>query len=70
MKQKNMCKGELTEKEIYKAVVSIVSNKSPGNNGLTKKFYYTFGTKLKIFLWALRESKGKKSKCFTRTTNN
>ena len=36
------CEGNLTEKEIYNSLISFESNKSPGNDGLTKEFYYTF----------------------------
>ena len=36
------CKGKLTLKECWDALVSMGSNKSPGNDGLTKKFYVCF----------------------------
>lgn len=65
MEQKNICEGELTEKEIYTALTSIASNKSPDTDGLTKEFYDTFWNEVKnIFMESLRESKGKKLKVF------
>ena len=66
------CKDELTEKEIYEALATITSKKSPGNDGLTKTFNYTFWNKVKyIFMDSLRESqRKKKSKYFTKTSNN
>ena len=36
------CEGNLTEKKIYKSLRSFENNKSLGNDGLTKEFYYTF----------------------------
>ena len=37
------------------------SNKSPGNDGLTKAFYKTFYTELKkIFLYSVSEAKEKR----------
>ena len=36
------CEGKLTLKECWDALVSMGSNKSPGNDGLTKEFYVCF----------------------------
>ena len=59
--QQKICEGELTEKEIFLALASISNNKSPGNDGLTKEFYFTFWNDIKeVFLNALKESKEKK----------
>ena len=58
MEQKNIWESEQTEKEIYEGLASIASNKSPGNDGLTKEFYYTYWSKVKdIFMDSLSESK-------------
>lgn len=51
---------ELTEKEIFDALASITSNKSPVNDGHTKEFHHTFWNKVRyIFMNFLRESKAK-----------
>ena len=42
MGQLLFCEGNLTEKKIYKSLISFENNKSLGNDGLTKEFYYTF----------------------------
>ena len=71
MKQKNISEGELTENEIYTALTSIASNKSPDNDGLTKEFYNTFWHEVRnIFMKSLRESKGKKLKVFHKEKPN
>ena len=36
------CEWNLTEQEAYNSLISFENNKSPGNDGLTKEFYYTF----------------------------
>ena len=38
----NDCNDELSEKELYISLMSMQNNKSPGNDGLTKKFFVTF----------------------------
>ena len=48
--QKQLCEGNLTEKELFTALKSMENNKSPGNDGLTKEFYRL---KLKIFFLRL-----------------
>ena len=64
---KKIREGELTEKEIYEALASIASNKFPGNDGLTKEFYYTFWNEVKdTFIDFLRESKVKKILSFSK----
>ena len=49
MEQKKICEGELTEKEIYESLISMENNKSPGNDGLTKEFYWIFWKGIKFF---------------------
>ena len=44
------CEGNLTEQEIYKSLTSFENNKSPGNDGLTKEFYYCFWNDIKYIL--------------------
>ena len=52
------CEGELTEQEIFSALLSFKNNKSPGNDGLTKEFYHCFWEDIKdIFMNSLSESK-------------
>ena len=45
--QKQLCKGNSTEKELFTALKSMENNKSPGNDGLTKEFYIAFWTEIK-----------------------
>ena len=62
IEQKTICEGELTEIEIYEVLAITDSNKSPCNDGLTKKLFYTFWNEVKdIYMDSLRESKGKKN---------
>ena len=60
-KQKKICEGELTEKEIYQSLfkfISMENNKSSGDDGLTKEFYSFFWNEIKnIFINSLREIK-------------
>ena len=39
---KNLCEGKLSKDECYKVLCEMPSGKSPGNDGLTKKFYDKF----------------------------
>ena len=39
---KNSCEGKLSKEECYKVLCEMPSGKSPGNDGLTKEFYYEF----------------------------
>ena len=49
--QKKICEGKLTKKEIYQSLIIMESNKSPGNDGLTKEFYCSFWNEIKnIFI--------------------
>ena len=58
--QVKLCEENLTEKDLYKSLKSMQSDKSPGNDGLTKEFYKTFWTELKeIFVDSVSEAKGK-----------
>ena len=45
--QKQLCEGNLTEKELFTALKSMENNKSPGNDGLTKEFYIAFWAEIK-----------------------
>ena len=45
--QINLCEIGLSETDFYNAMKNMQSNKSPGNDGLTKEFYEGFGMKLK-----------------------
>ena len=40
--QQNLCDGKLTRRECWEALLSMGSNKSSGNDGLTKEFYICF----------------------------
>ena len=52
------CEGNLTEKEIYNSLIRFKNNKSPGNDGLTKKFYCICWDDIKnTFMISLKESK-------------
>ena len=44
------CEGKLTLKEAWDALLSMVNNKSPGNDGFTKEFYVCFWGELGSFL--------------------
>ena len=51
----------MTEKELYNALIGINNNKSPGNDELTKEFYYTFWNDIKdVLITSIIESKRKK----------
>ena len=61
------CKGNLTEQEIYKSLTSFKTNKSLGNDGLTKEFYCCFWNDIKdIFMKSLCESKKLKQLCVSQ----
>ena len=45
--QIKFCEENLTEKDLYKSLKSMQSDKSPGSDGLTEEFYETFWTELK-----------------------
>ena len=40
--QQNLCEGNLTGREYWEVLLSMGSNKSPGNDGLSKEFYICF----------------------------
>ena len=42
--------GKLTKRECWEALVSMGSNKSPGNDGFTKEFYLCFFDELRRYL--------------------
>ena len=66
------CKDELPGKEIYEALTSITSNKSLGNGGLIKGILLHILEQRQIYFYGLskRIRKEKKSKYFTKTSNN
>ena len=41
--QVTLCEENLTEEDLYNSLKSMQSDKSPGNDGLTKKFMKHFG---------------------------
>ena len=58
--QAKLCEENLTETDLYNSLKSMQSDESPGNNGLTKKFYETYWTELKeIFADSVSEAKEK-----------
>ena len=58
--QVRLCEENLTERDLYNSLKSMQSDKSPGNDGLTKEFYETFWTELKeIFVDSVSEAKEK-----------
>ena len=58
--QAKLCEENLIEKDFYNSLKSMQSDKSPGNDGLTKEFYETFWTELKeIFVDSVSEAKEK-----------
>ena len=40
--EQTTCEGKLTLKEIYEALSNLPSDKTPGNNGLSREFYLAF----------------------------
>ena len=40
--EQTICEGRLTLKEIYEALSYLSSNKTPGNDGLSREFYLAF----------------------------
>ena len=58
--QVKLCEENLTEKDLHNSLKITRSDKSPGNDGLTKEFYETFWTELKeIFVDSVSEAKEK-----------
>ena len=47
MTEINECDNELPEKELYISLMSMQNNKPPGNDGLKKEFFVTFGEDIK-----------------------
>ncbi|KAK3094930.1 hypothetical protein FSP39_007966 [Pinctada imbricata] len=39
---RELCEGQITKEEVWNALKAMENNKSPGCDGLTKEFYYTF----------------------------
>ena len=48
--QQNLCEGKLTRRECWEALLSMGSNKSPSNDGLSKEFYVCFFDELITYL--------------------
>ena len=44
---KLICETEITIENLYESLCSMDNNKSPGNDGLSKEFYFKFWDKLK-----------------------
>ena len=62
--QQDSYEGEITEKELLKALKSMENDKSPGNDGLSKEFYETFWTDIKtFFISSIKKSKEIKELC-------
>ena len=62
--QQDSCEGEITEKELLKALKSMENDKLPGNDGLSKEFYETFWTDIKtFFISSIKKSKEIKELC-------
>ena len=58
--QKKLCGENLTWKYLYNSLKSMQSDKSPGNDGLTREFHETFRIELKeIFVYSVSEAKEK-----------
>ena len=56
--QQDSCEGEITEKQLLKALKSMENDKSPGNDGLLKEFNATFWTDIKtFFISSIKKSK-------------
>ena len=48
--QQNLCEGKLTRRECWEALLLMGSNKSPGNDGLSKEFYVCFFDEIITYL--------------------
>ena len=48
--QQNLCEGKLTRRECWEALLLMGSNKSPGNDGLSKEFYICFFDEIITYL--------------------
>ena len=52
---------ELTEKDLYDSMKSMENDKSPGNDGLTKKFFAIFWDDIKVtFIPSIKQAKERK----------
>ena len=45
--KKDLCDKDLSESELYMALLDMENNKSPRNDGLTKEFYVFFWDEIK-----------------------
>ena len=60
--QAKLCEENLTKKDFYNSLKRMQSDKSPGNDGLTKEVYETFWNELKeIFIDSVSEAKEKEN---------
>ena len=65
--QQDSCEGEITEKELLKALKSMANDKSPGKDALSKEFYETFWTDIKTFFTSsIKKSKEIKELCLSQ----
>ena len=53
----NKCDNELSKEELYMSLISMQSNKLPGNDGLTKEFLVSFWEDIKDVFQMMSYSK-------------
>ena len=59
--QYDLCENKISETDLFDSMKNMKNNKTPGNNGLTKQFYKTYGKYKSNFLY-------KNLNCFTKTS--
>ena len=53
-----ICESDITEDNLFVALKSMPSNKSPGNDGLSKEFFETFWEEIKdVYINSLKQTK-------------
>ena len=64
---KDLCDKDLSESELYIALLGMENNKSPGNDDLTKEFYVFFWDEIKeIFINSSRTALEKKEQSISQ----
>ena len=65
-----ICESDITQDNLFVALKSMPSNKSPGNDGLSKEFFETFWEEIKdVYINSLKQAKIKKySQYITKTS--
>ena len=53
---RDICEGELTQTECYKALSSFENNKTPGNDGISAEFYKVFWSEIGEVLESSKKS--------------